>query len=281
MRHEVGANMNRTLRAHDREPEIRLLGSRLADARKIPRRPVGQAEHGAHRIAGDQPDLLRAGDGVGPRDRRTGLRDARHAPRGCAAEIRHHVEQVAAEHPQILATSAAVFLAAGTQLQNGADPPLFHEIAGGEIARCMAVDERQRQLRAALPAGGDHGIGLGQRADERLLHEDALRAGLCGGDRHLRMAVELPHADRDDVGLHLGEHVSPVGECHARLRGIEAIAGHRLREPLGRLVGDRDQFDARQAPPQLVDRMAIVAAARPSDRYHAECIHVYRLSCRE
>ena len=117
---------------------------------------------------------------------------------------------MAAEHDQILAAAPRILLAAAAEFEHLSDPPILDQVAGRRVGGRVPVDVGQRELGVRLLAGRDHSLRFSERADERLLHEDALHSGLRGRDRHLRMAVDLPHADRDDVGLGRREHRLPV-----------------------------------------------------------------------
>jgi hypothetical protein len=174
---------------------------------------------------------------------------------------------MAAEHHEILAAAAVILLAPGAQLEHLSDPPVLDEVANDGIGRRVAIDVGEPELRPGRAAGRDHRIGLGPGAHEGLLHEHALRAGLHRGDRHLGMAIDVPHADGHEIGLHLGEHRPPVAEARRR---IEPMAGDRLAEPFGRLVGDRHELDAGRRRHELVDGMPPVAAPRPPDRHRLD-----------
>ena len=213
----IRPEVNRPQRAGNREPEAGLLEPRVANAGEVADRPVGHAEHRRDRIAGDQPDALRALRGIRPRDRPAAHRSCRLAPLRFTTEVGHHVKQMAAEHPEILAATTLVFLAAAANLEHLPDPAVLDQIPGGGVGRRVTVHEREREFRIGLRAGRQHRIGLGERANEGLLHEDAPGPRLGGRDRHLGMAVDVPHADGDDVGFDLGEHTPPVAMHHAGL----------------------------------------------------------------
>ena len=61
-----------------------------------------------------------------------------------------------------------------------------------------------------LAAGGDHRVGLGQGAAERLGGKDGAHAGFGEGDDDFGALVG-PGGDADDVGLLLGDHLAEVG----------------------------------------------------------------------
>ena len=279
MRQVVGADVDRALRADECEGKIGLLQPGLADTRKETDRPVSQSVHRLHRIAGDQPDALRGFLGVRLRDRPAVPGDRGLAPAGCAAKVGHHVEDMAAEDPQILRATAGVFLSAAPQFQEPADAAVLDEIADDSIRGAVTIDHRQREFRAGRAARGDHRIRLGRRADKGLLHEDPLHTRLRRRDRHLRMAVDVPHAERDDVRLYLREHGTPIAERRPGRTAIETEPLDGLRQPLGRLVGHGDEGRPVDRSPQLVDRMPPVAPARPADHRDAHRFHRCPFRC--
>ena len=133
MRHVVGPDVNRALRAHDRQAEVRLLEAGVANAREVSDRTVRQTEHRIDRVARNQPDTLRPLCRVRPRDRSAALRDACLAPLRCAPDVNHHVEDVAAEHEEILTAAPRILLAATAEFEHGADPPVLDEVASRRI----------------------------------------------------------------------------------------------------------------------------------------------------
>ena len=268
--------MNRPGGAHDRDPERGLLEPRIPHAREVAHRAVGQPEHRRHRVACDQADALRPRDRVGLRDRPPARRHRGLAPLRRAAEVGHQVEHVTAENPEILAAAALVFLASRPQFEHPADPAVFDHVTDGGVGAGVAIHEGEREFRAGLFAGGHHRVGISRRRHEGLLHQDATGPRLGRGDRHLGVAVDVPHADRHHVGLRRRQHLPPVGEGGGR---IELVPLGRLGQAGRVVIGGRDHDGAGLFPKQLVDRVAVVAAARPPDHRHPQpfAVHVVPL----
>ena len=266
----VGADVDRPLRADEGEGEVGLLQPGLADAGEEPDRSVGQPVHRFDGIAGDRPEPLGALHGIRLRDRPAVARDRGLAPAGGPAEIGHHVEDVATEHPQILAAAPRILLAAAPELEEPADSAILDEIADDRVGGAVAVDHRQGELRSRGTAGGDDRVGLGGRAHEGLLQKDPLHPRLRGGDRHLRMAVDVAHAERDDLRFDLREHRAPVAKTRRGAPGSAAEPLDGLAEAVGRFVGHGDELRPLDRGPQFVDRVPPVAPSRPADDRDAQ-----------
>ena len=98
--------------------------------------------------------------------------------------------------------------------ESGAHPRDRADVAAGD--RVARGDERGRepqvvrrhQQHTGVGRGREHGVGLGDRARDRLFDENVL-AGLGRGDRHLGVE-RVRRADRDRVDVVVIEHRAPI-----------------------------------------------------------------------
>ncbi|MCU0878899.1 MAG: hypothetical protein MUF06_14035 [Pirellulaceae bacterium] len=175
------------------------------------------------------------------------------------------VHYVAAEDPQILAAAAGVFFAAAAKFQDLAElarrDEVVHRLQSGAVTGLV----RQGELHLVLFTGGDHFVRLGRRAAHRLFHVH-MAAPLGGGQDQVAMLIEPAGADRHNLRLRLVEQLPIVG-----IPAGSASPLHRLGEPLLVGIGHAHHFaHLGEVPPDRVDAVPIVAAARVSDNRDAK-----------
>src|SRR5262249_53397040 len=250
-------------RAVHGQAEARPAAVRVAAGGEEADRPAVEAVGRGDVVAGGRAHALGAVAHVGAGHRRhplaAGHADPGEAPAGVAGNQPHQVHDVRAQHHQVGAAAAGVLLAAAAQLQDLPEPAGGDQFADALQAGAVARLVGQRQLDVGPLAGLDHLVGLGQGAAHRLFQEDA-GPGAGAGDDHVAVAVEVAVGDADDLRPLPLQHLAVVG---VGVAGVQAAGGGGPAG--GVLVGDGDDVDVVERPPDDVEAGAVVAAAGAAD----------------
>ncbi len=169
-----------------------------------------------------------------------------------------------AEDPEVLRSAALVLLAACAELEHFSELPALQQLGNNRQLGAIARLKGDRHLDVVLLGGGDHLVGLGERAAEGFFQVHALHSTLGRGEKHVAMLVDPSRADADQVGLHFVEHASIVGIL---FRGLEPLGGLSAAFLVG--IGDGDDFRLGNIEPGLVQIVAVVAPAGVADHGHA------------
>ena len=116
-----------------------------------------------------------------------------------------------AEHPEIQPTPALVLLTNDPDFLKFANFTRRDQLPYHDEHRVITVTMRDGQPHAFLGAKFHDLVSFHQGTHEWLFYIDAFHACLNRGDNHVAVFVNMPGADRRDVGLGLGQHFPVVG----------------------------------------------------------------------
>ncbi|MBG86046.1 MAG: hypothetical protein CMO80_03990 [Verrucomicrobiales bacterium] len=228
--------------------------------------PKGRVDAGVHRelrgdvIAKHRADSVAGGFfGIAELGCFATLPDAGVTPRNVATEEAHDVEDVQTEDHHVLSTGARSHLADGVDFKNVANQPFLQSLLQSNHDRSHSGDVGDGDLPLLSRGELKDFVRLG-KCHREWLFEVNMRADVQGRHRHCVMFAGPTRGDRDKIRFFLGEHLAIVGVITSGLAVRLCLGAARVV-----WIGDRNDFDVRQAVEDEVHTMAKIPGAGMAD----------------